>query len=70
MNADHPIQQSSILIYKEAGEWWVCVSEAGQEPYSQEFHSPEFAANYAEGQRIRLGLDKVEDPAPDDRMPL
>jgi hypothetical protein len=69
MSADHPIQQSSILIYKEAGEWCVRVSEAGKEPNSQEFHSNEFATNYAEGQRIRLRLDKVEDHGPDDRMP-
>ncbi|GLS20958.1 hypothetical protein GCM10007874_39750 [Labrys miyagiensis] len=69
MSADHPIQQSSILIYKEAGEWCVRVSEPGQEPYSREFVCHEFAANYAEGQRMRLGLDKVEDPGPDDRMP-
>jgi hypothetical protein len=69
MGADHPIPQSSVHIYQEAGEWRVCVSEAGEKPYSQEFHTHEFAANYAEGQRIRLGLDKVEDPRPDDRMP-
>ena len=69
MSADQPLQRSSILIYKEAGEWCVRVSEAGQESYSQEFHTQEFAANYAEGQRIRLGLDVVEEPGPDDRMP-
>jgi hypothetical protein len=69
MSADQPIQQSSILIYKEAGEWCVRVNGAGQQSYSQEFHSHVFAANNAEGQRIRLKLDKVEDPAPDDRMP-
>ena len=63
MSADHPIPQSRVIIYQEAGEWRVYVSEAGEKPYSQEFHSHEFAANYADGQRLRLGLEKIEEQA-------
>jgi hypothetical protein len=47
----------------------VCVSEAGEEPYSEVFHVREFATNYAEGQRQRLGLETVKEFGPDDRTP-
>ena len=69
MSPDHPIPQSGIRIYKEADEWLVEVSEAGEEPYSKDFHSHAFASNYAEGQRIRLGLQSVEEPEADEQAP-
>ncbi|SFO34471.1 hypothetical protein SAMN03159463_01696 [Mesorhizobium sp. NFR06] len=51
-------RQPAIEVVEACGEWFVRVVEDGQE-LTRSFETESFALAYAEGQRIRLGLDKV-----------
>ncbi|MGX7873700.1 hypothetical protein ACVDG5_013880 [Mesorhizobium sp. ORM6] len=47
-----------VEVVEACGEWFVHVVEEGQQK-TLSFELEAFAMSYAEGQRIRLGLDKV-----------
>ncbi|ESY93697.1 hypothetical protein NKI51_06635 [Mesorhizobium australicum] len=47
-----------VEVAEVSGEWLVRVTEGGQE-LTRSFELESFALSYAEGQRIRLGLDRV-----------
>jgi hypothetical protein len=47
-----------IEVVEACGEWFVRVVEEDQE-LTRSFELESFALAFAEGQRIRLGLDKV-----------
>ena len=51
-------KSNAVEIVEACGEWFVHVVEHGKET-STSFELEAFALAYAEGQRIRLGLDKV-----------
>jgi hypothetical protein len=47
-----------VELVEACGEWHVRVVEDDQE-LTRSFETEAFAASYAEGQRIRLGLERV-----------
>ncbi len=47
-----------VEVVEACGEWFVRVVEEDQE-LTRSFELESFALAYAEGQRIRLGLDKI-----------
>ena len=47
-----------IEVVEACGEWFVRIVEDGKEQ-SRSFELESFAMAFAEGQRIRLGLEKV-----------
>jgi hypothetical protein len=49
---------SRVELVEACGEWFVRVVEEDQE-LTRSFETEAFALSYAEGQRIRLGLNKV-----------
>ncbi|TGR13055.1 hypothetical protein EN833_07725 [Mesorhizobium sp. M4B.F.Ca.ET.190.01.1.1] len=49
---------SCVELAEACGEWFVRVVEEDQE-LTRSFETEAFALSYAEGQRRRLGLDKV-----------
>lgn len=53
-----PDQHTEIEMFEALGEWCVRVVENGREQVSS-FVIESFALAYAEGQRIRLGLDRI-----------
>ena len=55
-NEDHP---PKIELVQACGEWFVRVVENGQAT-TVSFDIETFAVTYAEGQRIRLGLDCID----------
>ena len=55
-----PISSHDVTIIKISNEWRVIVRESGiKEPHIAEFRNEDFALNYAEGQRARLGLSSI-----------
>lgn len=48
----------SIEVIEVTGEWFVVVREEGRESV-RSFETEAFAMSYSDGQRVRLGLDKV-----------
>ncbi|KRB26837.1 MULTISPECIES: hypothetical protein [Mesorhizobium] len=52
------IRQPAVEVVEACGEWFVRVIEADQE-ITRSFELESFALAFAEGQRLRLGLDKV-----------
>ena len=62
MSADNPFPASeatnAVEITESLGEWFVRVVENGAEQVFS-FVMESFATAYAEGQRMRLGLDDV-----------
>lgn len=62
MSAGNPFPSSSldkaVEIIESIGEWFVRVIEDGVEHVAV-FVVESFALAYAEGQRLRLGLDRV-----------
>lgn len=62
MSAKHPFPASSLRnvveVIESFGEWFVRVIENGVEQIAS-FVIESFAVAYAEGQRLRLGLDRV-----------
>jgi len=63
MSADNPFPASdttnAVEITESLGEWFVRVVENGAEQVFS-FVIESFAIAYAEGQRMRLGLDNVK----------
>jgi hypothetical protein len=51
--------EDRVEIIEVCGEWFVRVIEGGQEQ-SRSFELESFALAFAEGQRLRLHLDKIE----------
>jgi hypothetical protein len=49
-----------VQLLQSAGEWIVRVIEGGEQTAQTSFELQSFAAAYAEGQRMRLGLDGYE----------
>ena len=52
------IRQPAVEVVEACGEWFVRVIEDGEEIITS-FELESFAMAFAEGQRIRLHLDKV-----------
>ena len=50
---------SKIELVEACGEWFVRVVENGQAS-TMSFELETFAVTYAEGQRLRLGLDRID----------
>lgn len=50
---------SKIELVEACGEWFVRVIENGQAS-TMSFELETFAVTYAEGQRLRLGLDRID----------
>jgi hypothetical protein len=50
---------NEVSLVEIAGEWHVIVREQGQKPVISTFEFSYYAVNFAEGQRLRLGLDNV-----------
>ena len=50
--------QTGVEVVEAIGEWFVRVIEDGQEQ-SRSFELESYAIAFAEGQRIRLHLDKI-----------
>lgn len=48
-----------VEIIEAIGEWFVRILEDGHE-YISAFENEAFASSYSDGQRLRLGLEKVE----------
>lgn len=60
---------AKVSVVQEGGEWLVNVRESDGELNAQTFAEFEWAMNYAEGQRMRLGLEQVDftvPPEPDE----
>lgn len=57
---DRPMLQSlkSVEVVGALGEWFVFISDGNGEPVVQPFDFESYARAYAEGQRIRLGLQR------------
>lgn len=53
-----PELRTDIEIFEALGEWCVRVTENGEERVSS-FVLESYAEAFAEGQRMRLGLDRV-----------
>ena len=51
-------RRKAVEVVEACGEWFVHVVE-GDQASSMSFELEAFALVYAEGQRMRLGLDKV-----------
>lgn len=47
----------SVEVVGAMGEWFVFICEGNGEPIVQPFDFESYARAYAEGQRIRLGLE-------------
>ncbi len=62
----HPTTRCEILISEASGEWLVAVREDGMEDV-RSFVREDYALSYAEGQKMRLRLAKVDRilPQPD-----
>jgi hypothetical protein len=56
-----PEGQTSIEMFEAGGEWCVRIVENGAEQVSS-FVIESFAQAFADGQRLRLGLDSVGRP--------
>lgn len=56
---DFPVagEPGVVQMIEACGEWWVRVIEDGKETTVNSFVSEEYAAAFADGQRMRLGLD-------------
>ena len=54
----HPTQPHEVSITERDGEWHVVVRD-GDGEHAQSFGRHEFALSYADGQRIRLGIEEV-----------
>lgn len=52
-------QRNSVSLVHDGDEWSVLVDEEGQALVTRTFVLESYAVSYAEGQRIRLGLDQV-----------
>ncbi len=50
--------QPVVEVVEACGEWFVRVVEDGEE-ITRSFELESFALAFAEGQRIRLGLDRI-----------
>ncbi|CDX21311.1 conserved hypothetical protein [Mesorhizobium plurifarium] len=53
-------RRNFVTLIHDGDVWHVLVEEAGQAPASRTFEMESYATSYAEGQRIRLNLDKVD----------
>lgn len=53
-----PVRNAVSLIEAES-EWHVIVEEVDQRMITRSFRNEQYAVNYAEGQRVRLGLQTV-----------
>ncbi len=62
----HPNTPSEVSISETLGQWLVAVREHGLEDV-RSFVREDYALSYAEGQKLRLGLAKVDRvlPQPD-----
>lgn len=54
----HPSESREVSITERDGEWHVAVRD-GDGEHIQIFGRPDYAMSYADGQRIRLGIDEV-----------
>lgn len=59
MSPIHPVIPGEVTLSEISDEWHVAVREGEDQPSVLAFTTEEFALNYAEGQRLRLGLEKV-----------
>ncbi|MET2831749.1 hypothetical protein [Mesorhizobium shangrilense] len=53
-----PQSIQSVEVVDAMGEWFVFICEGNGEPVVQPFGIESYARAYAEGQRIRLGLER------------
>jgi hypothetical protein len=58
MCSARPLFLSEVSIIRHAGEWRVAVREDGKESV-RDFEQETHALAFAEGQRVRLGLEKI-----------
>jgi hypothetical protein len=50
---------SEVSLAEVCGEWHVLVKEGDNRPIIRTFEVKEYAISFAEGQKARLGLEKV-----------
>ncbi|PBC09380.1 hypothetical protein [Mesorhizobium sp. WSM3859] len=53
------VNGKNVIVVQAGDEWHVMVEEPGVASKVRTFNTEAYAASYAEGQRIRLHLDKV-----------
>jgi hypothetical protein len=58
MCSARPIFPSEVSIIRLAAEWRVAVREDGKESF-RDFEQEAYALAFAEGQRVRLDLEKI-----------
>ncbi|TIU89485.1 MAG: hypothetical protein E5V74_13795 [Mesorhizobium sp.] len=51
-------KQNAVEVVEACGEWFVHVIENGKDTITN-FELEAYALSYAEGQRIRLGIEKI-----------
>lgn len=57
---DQANAKARVEVIENCGEWFVHVTESGKTAATNSFEIEAFALAFAEGQRIRLGLERYE----------
>jgi hypothetical protein len=60
MQPDQTHAKARIEVIDTYGEWFVRVIEDGMIPLTKSFETEYYAVAFAEGHRIRLGLERYE----------